>query len=105
MRLIQNLVTKLRALTHASERGSILILAALSALIIFGSAGLSVDVARLYAARAELSRDVDAAALAGVLRGLIVVLVLGAGAWLVRSLLRRRADREGRQAKRSNAGN
>src|SRR5258708_73245 len=48
------------------ERGSILILAGLSAIIVIGSAGLAVDVARLYAARAELTRSVDAASLAGV---------------------------------------
>ena len=49
------------------ERGSILILVVLSALVIIGSAGLAVDVGRLYASKAELSRAVDAAALAGVL--------------------------------------
>ena len=49
------------------ERGSILILAAISAVVIIGSAGLAVDVSRMYAARAELSRAVDSAALAGVL--------------------------------------
>ena len=42
-------------------------LVVLSALIIVGSAGLAVDVGRLYAAKAELSRAVDAAALSGVL--------------------------------------
>jgi Flp pilus assembly protein TadG len=53
---------------HASgEKGSILILVALSSLLIVGSAGLAVDVGRLYAAKAELSRAVDAAALSGVL--------------------------------------
>jgi Flp pilus assembly protein TadG len=49
------------------EDGQILILVVLAALIIVGSAGLAVDVGRLYATKAELSRAVDAAALAGVL--------------------------------------
>jgi Flp pilus assembly protein TadG len=54
-------------LRQQGERGSILILVVLSALIIIGSAGLAVDVGRMYATKAELSRTVDAAALAGVL--------------------------------------
>src|SRR3954463_9316356 len=58
---------RLQKLRDQGERGSILILVVLSALIIVGSAGLAVDVGRLYAAKAELSRAVDAAALAGVL--------------------------------------
>jgi len=49
------------------EKGSILILGALAAVILIGSAGLAVDVSRMYAAKAEISRAVDAAALAGVL--------------------------------------
>jgi Flp pilus assembly protein TadG len=58
---------RLQRLRDQGERGSILILSVLSALIIIGSAGLAVDVGRLYAAKAELSRAVDAAALSGVL--------------------------------------
>jgi Flp pilus assembly protein TadG len=58
---------RLKNLREQGERGSILILVVLSALIIVGSAGLAVDVGRLYAAKAELSRAVDAAALSGVL--------------------------------------
>src|ERR1044071_7184572 len=58
---------RLPRLRDEGERGSILILVVLSALIIVGSAGLAVDVGRLYASKAELSRAVDAAALAGVL--------------------------------------
>jgi Flp pilus assembly protein TadG len=49
------------------ELGSILILSALVSIVVIGSAGLAVDVSRMYAARAEISRAVDAAALAGVL--------------------------------------
>lgn len=61
------LAKRLARLQDANERGSVLILVVLSALIIIGSAGLAVDVGRLYAAKAELSRAVDSAALAGVL--------------------------------------
>jgi Flp pilus assembly protein TadG len=65
--MISMLRRRLRRLRDQGERGSILILVVLSALIIVGSAGLAVDVGRLYATKAELSRSVDAAALAGVL--------------------------------------
>jgi Flp pilus assembly protein TadG len=58
---------RVASLLAAGERGSILILVGLSTLIIIGSAGLAVDVGRLYATKAELSRAVDSAALAGVL--------------------------------------
>ena len=58
---------RFQRLCDQNERGSILILVVLSALIIVGSAGLAVDVGRLYATKAELSRAVDAAALSGVL--------------------------------------
>src|SRR6478672_8932665 len=64
---ISMLRRRLQRLRDQGERGSILILVVLSALIIVGSAGLAVDVGRLYAAKAELSRAVDSAALAGVL--------------------------------------
>src|SRR6478672_1702005 len=64
---ISMLRRRLQRLRDQGERGSILILTVLSALIIVGSAGLAVDVGRLYAAKAELSRAVDAAALSGVL--------------------------------------
>src|SRR5678816_3394787 len=65
--MVSKLKTRLQNLREQGERGSILILVVLSALIIVGSAGLAVDVGRLYAAKAELSRAVDAAALSGVL--------------------------------------
>ena len=58
---------RLARVREAGERGSVLVLVVLSALLIIGSAGLAVDVGRLYAAKAELSRAVDSAALAGVL--------------------------------------
>src|ERR1044072_2274593 len=64
---ISMLRTRLQRLRDQGERGSILALVVLSALIIIGSAGLAVDVGRLYATKAELSRAVDAAALGGVL--------------------------------------
>src|SRR5437762_3516361 len=65
--MISMLRRRLQRLRDQGERGSILILVVLSALIIVGSTGLAVDVGRLYAAKAELSRAVDAAALSGVL--------------------------------------
>ena len=61
------LASRIARLRAGEEQGSILVLVVLSALIIVGSAGLAVDVGRLYATKAELSRSVDAAALAGVL--------------------------------------
>src|SRR5262245_31994560 len=64
---ISMLIRRFQRLRDQDERGSILILVVLSALSIVGSAGLAVDVGRLYAAKAELSRAVDAAALSGVL--------------------------------------
>src|SRR3569832_1888678 len=54
-------------LLNRGEEGQMLILVVLASLIIIGVAGLAVDVGRLYATKAELSRAVDAAALAGVL--------------------------------------
>ena len=65
--VISSFKRRLQKLHANNERGSILILSVLSALIIVGSAGLAVDVGRLYATKAELSRSVDAAALSGVL--------------------------------------
>ena len=54
--------------THTrNERGSIIILVGLSSIVLLAFVGLAIDVGRMYAARAELSRAVDAAALAGVL--------------------------------------
>jgi len=64
--ILSRLPHPIRAVAEAHERASILILGALASVIIIGSAGLAVDVARLYSARAELSRAVDAASLAAV---------------------------------------
>src|SRR5262245_55421729 len=50
-----------------SERAQALPVIALLAVVLLGMIGLAIDVGRLYVARAELSRAVDAAALAGVL--------------------------------------
>ena len=49
------------------SRGQITVLVAVFAIGMFAIIGLAVDVGRLFAAKAELSRAVDAAALAGVL--------------------------------------
>lgn len=48
-----------------NERGSVLALVAVSLVGILGIAGLALDSARAYVVRAQLSRAVDAAALAG----------------------------------------
>ena len=47
------------------EHGAILVFVAVATIGILGMAGLALDSARLYVARAELSRAVDAAALRG----------------------------------------
>ncbi|HLF72236.1 MAG TPA: VWA domain-containing protein [Dehalococcoidia bacterium] len=60
-------VNALRRSLHRRSRGSILLLVGMSAIIMFAFVGLAIDVGRIYAARAELGRSVDAAALAGVL--------------------------------------
>ena len=51
----------------AGEAGNIMIMMGLATVVLFGIMGLAIDVGRLYATKAELSRAVDAAALAGVL--------------------------------------
>ena len=56
-----------RAHRADSERGQALPIIALLAVVLLGMIGLAIDVGRLYVARAELSRAIDAAALAGVL--------------------------------------
>ncbi|MBI2724440.1 MAG: VWA domain-containing protein [Chloroflexi bacterium] len=50
---------------HARESGQVLPLMALLVIVAIGLLGLSADVGRIYAARAQLGRAVDAAALAG----------------------------------------
>src|SRR5688572_25735173 len=51
----------------SGEKGQVIVITAFAIVIMFGIVGLAVDVGRMYAARAELGRAVDAAALAGVL--------------------------------------
>jgi Flp pilus assembly protein TadG len=53
--------------TIRTERAQALPIVALLAVVLLGMIGMAIDVGRLYVARAELSRAVDAAALAGVL--------------------------------------
>lgn len=55
------------ALRRKSERGQILIMVAGAAIVLFAMTGLAIDFGRMYMAKAQLSRAVDAAALAGVL--------------------------------------
>jgi hypothetical protein len=50
---------------HASERAQVLPLFALLSFTIIALMGLAADIGRIYVARAELGRSVDAAALAG----------------------------------------
>jgi hypothetical protein len=50
-----------------SERAQALPIVALLAVVLLGMIGLAIDVGRLYIAKAELSRAIDSAALAGVL--------------------------------------
>jgi hypothetical protein len=50
-----------------SERGQILPLVALTAVVLIAMVGLAIDVGRIMVARAQLVRAVDAAALAGAL--------------------------------------
>jgi hypothetical protein len=49
------------------ERAQALPIVALLAVVLLGMIGMAIDVGRLYVAKAELSRAIDAAALAGVL--------------------------------------
>lgn len=50
-----------------SEQGATMVLTAMAAVTLIAMVGLAVDVGRMFAARAELTRAADAAALAGVL--------------------------------------
>jgi hypothetical protein len=52
---------------HARESGQVLPILAMLVVVLIGLLGLAIDVGRLYVAKAELSRSLDAAALAGVL--------------------------------------
>jgi len=49
------------------EAGQILVMMGVAAIALIAILGLAIDIGRLYVAKAELSRAVDAAALAGVL--------------------------------------
>jgi hypothetical protein len=49
------------------ERGQIIVMVAIMAVALFAIMGLALDVGRMFIIKAELSRAVDAAALAGVL--------------------------------------
>jgi len=55
-----------KRLSRASdERGAVVVIVALVAVVLFGFVALAVDAARIYAERAELQRTADAAALSG----------------------------------------
>ena len=47
------------------ERGAVVVIVAIVAVVLFGFVALAVDAARIYAERAELQRTADAAALSG----------------------------------------
>ncbi|MBU0617345.1 MAG: hypothetical protein KKI02_06495 [Planctomycetes bacterium] len=49
----------------ARQRGSVVVLAAISMVVVIGIAALAIDLGQLYVVRAELQRAADAAALAG----------------------------------------
>jgi hypothetical protein len=49
------------------ERGQVLVITALLAVVLIGFMGLAIDIGRVWVAKARLSRSVDAAALAGAL--------------------------------------
>ena len=56
----------MRRLTAASdERGAVVVIVAIVAVVLFGFVALAVDAARIYAERSELQRTADAAALSG----------------------------------------
>src|SRR6266508_994613 len=54
-----------RAQLRSSERGSIMIMTAIFALLLLLMVGLCIDISRIYLVRAELQNAADAAALAG----------------------------------------
>ncbi len=55
-----------RSKACSNEGGQIIVMVALAAFVLIAVVGLAVDIGRLYITKAELSRSVDAAALAGV---------------------------------------
>jgi len=56
-----------RAKATITEKGQVLVMAALVMLVLVGAIGLAIDLGRIFTARAQLVRAVDAAALAGTL--------------------------------------
>jgi len=56
-----------RAKPTIAERGQILVMSALVILVLVAAIGLAIDLGRIFVARAQLVRAVDAAALAGTL--------------------------------------
>ncbi|MFN8638033.1 MAG: pilus assembly protein TadG-related protein [Dehalococcoidia bacterium] len=58
-------MTQLRR-ARSEERGQVFIMVALWTVALFGMCGLALDVGLMFVARAELRRDVDAAALAAI---------------------------------------
>jgi Flp pilus assembly protein TadG len=55
----------IRRRIHNQDSGQVLVLFALLTMVIIGLMGLASDIGRIYVARSELGRSVDAAALAG----------------------------------------
>ncbi|MDQ3661298.1 MAG: pilus assembly protein TadG-related protein [Actinomycetota bacterium] len=51
--------------TASDERGAVIVIVAIVAVVLFGFVALAVDAARIYAERSELQRTADAAALSG----------------------------------------
>jgi len=56
-----------RAKATFTEKGQVLVMAALVMLVLMAAIGLAIDLGRIFVARAQLVRAVDAAALAGTL--------------------------------------
>jgi uncharacterized membrane protein len=53
-----------RSRGRREQRGTVAIIVALSALVLFGFAGIAIDVGRLYVNKTELQTAADACALA-----------------------------------------
>ena len=60
-------IHRIQGNSRDGESGQIIVLVAVMAIVISAIVGLAVDVGRLYATKAQLSRAVDAAALSGIL--------------------------------------
>ena len=59
-------IHRIQGKSRDGESGQIIVLVAVMAIVISAIVGLAVDVGRLYATKAQLSRAVDAAALSGI---------------------------------------